>query len=217
MKKRLSLLISLLLLSNLITAAPYIAGKDYQLINKNITATKKVKQKKVSVIEFFNYGCPGCNFAEPAVTAWLKTKPAYINFSRVPLTFEPGWETYARAYYLATALNIEKKITPALFLAIHGKDGKQYHDLSSTDAIVNFFVKHGVNPKLAVTSLSGHSAAMEAQLQQGPKLMKTYGIMETPSFVVAHQYRISMSDAKSSPRLLKIVAYLAKQVHRNYG
>jgi len=216
MKKLLLVLISLLFSANLIAATPFTAGKDYHVIKTNLLEQKQAvgKSKRISVVEFFNYGCPGCNFAEPAVEVWLKTKPAYIDFSRVPLTFEEGWETYAKAYYLATALGIERKITPALFLAIHGKDGRQYHDLSSTDAIVNFFVKHGVKRSIANANLAGNSATMKLQLRQGPELMKEYGVIETPTFVIAGKYRVSMGDAKSSRRLMKIVTYLAKHAHQ---
>lgn len=197
----------LLLLSQISFADTFVAGKAYHIIDK-----KAPPQKQVTVLEFFNYGCPGCNFTEAAVEAWLKKKPAYVDFKRVPLTFESGWANYARAYYIAEALGIEKKVTPALFLKIHGKDGRQYHDMSSDQAITNFLVAHGAKRSVVVANLN--SGSMDAKLKHGVNLMKQYGIMETPSFVIAGKYRVSMSDARSPKRLLATVAYLVKKAHR---
>src|ERR1700722_9558618 len=40
---------------------------------------------QVEVLEFFWYACPHCFALEPTIAPWLKSKPAYINFSRVPV------------------------------------------------------------------------------------------------------------------------------------
>ncbi len=197
----------LLFFSQISFAATFVAGKAYHIIDK-----KAPLQKQVTVLEFFNYGCPGCSFAEPEVEAWLKKKPAYVDFKRIPLTFESGWANYARAYYIAEALGIEKKFTPAFFAKIHGKNDRQYHDMSSDKQITDFLVAHGAKRSLVVASLN--SGSMDAKLQHGVNLMKKYGIMETPSFVIASKYRVSMSDAHSPKRLLATVAYLVKKAHQ---
>ena len=218
MKKRALLLITLLLIGNLAMAEKFTAGKDYHFIKEvktTILATPNTTAKnKVQVIEFFSYGCPWCNFAEASVATWEKNKPSYIEFSRIPLAFEKGWDTYAQAYYLAEALGVEKKITPALFLAIHGKDGLQNNDLSSPNKVIKFFVKHGVKRSIAETAFNSNSASLQAQLQQGPAAMKKYSVWAIPAFVIAGKYRVSMADAKKAPRLMKIVSYLAAKVHK---
>ena len=42
---------------------------------------------QVEVLEFFWYACPHCYDLDPLVEAWRKTKPAYVSFSRVPVTW----------------------------------------------------------------------------------------------------------------------------------
>ena len=209
MKKLFFLAIFLLIINQMIFAAPFVAGKDYHIID-----AEAPPRQQVQVVEFFNYGCPGCNFVEPSISAWLKVKPAYVTFSRVPLTFETGWETYAKAYYIAKALGIEEKITPALFAAIHGKNGKEYHDLSSIQAITSFFVQHGVQRNIATTAFSGDNVTLSLQVKQGLFLMHQYGVMETPTLVIGKKYRVGMSDAKSPQRLMQIVTFLVKQAHK---
>lgn len=215
MKKLFLLAISFLLTISICSAATFKAGTDYtvltaaQIAKVNPAPTAK---GKVKVIEFFNYGCPACAYAEPAIEQWLKTKPRYVEFTRLPVAFEQGWDTYAKAYYVAKALGIEDKITPNLFYAIHGKDDRQYHDLSSTKAIINFFVQQGVKPDVAKNAFTGSSAAtLELQIKQNLTTMANYGVYGTPTFVVGDKYTVSLSQAKSTKRFMQIVDYLARK------
>ena len=43
---------------------------------------------KVEVVEVFWLGCPHCYALEPFVEAWLKNKPSYIEFVRVPVMWD---------------------------------------------------------------------------------------------------------------------------------
>ncbi len=77
--------------------------------------------KNIEVIEFFSYGCPHCGELEPALQGWLKTKPADVQFRRIPVMFQPRWENLARAFYTLEALGDESKLSPEVFTAIHSK------------------------------------------------------------------------------------------------
>lgn len=217
MKKNLILFFTLLFCINALFAATYKAGTDYTVLSPSVIAKLKVApapRGKVKVVEFFNYGCPACAFAEPAVEKWLKTKPAYIDFNRMPVAFEQGWDTYAKAYYVAKALNIEAKITPALFEAIHGKNDHQFHDLSSQQAIVDFFIHQGVSRSVANNAFSGASAAsLDMKIKQNLTLMTQYQVTGTPTFVIADKYTVSLSQAKTPQRFMQIVNYLANLAH----
>lgn len=199
------LLLALPLMVSIAAADTFVAGKDYTVINADAPS-----QTPVKVIEFFNYGCPWCAYIDPTVEKWLQHKPHNVEFSRVPLTFESGWDTYAKAYYLAKALKIETKISPLLFTAIHGKDDTENNDLSSTAAITDFFVKQGVKPSVVEQAMNNASPTMALQLQQGANLMKQYGILSIPCFVVGEKYRVGLDQAKSPERLMEIVNYLVK-------
>jgi protein dithiol oxidoreductase (disulfide-forming) len=77
--------------------------------------------KNIEVIEFFSYGCPHCGELEPALQGWLKTKPADVQFRRIPVMFQPRWENLARVFYTLEALGEESKLSPEVFTAIHSK------------------------------------------------------------------------------------------------
>jgi thiol:disulfide interchange protein DsbA len=88
----------------------FVEGKDYKLVTPNMaTVTNIIPAGKVQVIEFFSYGCPWCYRLEPYLEKWLAHKPANVDFRRVPVVFESGWDTYAKAYYTAKALDVETK------------------------------------------------------------------------------------------------------------
>jgi thiol:disulfide interchange protein DsbA len=209
MKKLIITLLSVALFANIAFAETFVAGKDYTVLDPSAP-----KQKVVSVIEFFNYGCPWCSLVDPAVEKWRATKPAYVDFSRIPATFEQGWGAYAKAYYCAVAMNIEPKISPALFLAIHGADDQQNNDLSSPAAMVNFFVQHGVKRADAEAAFMKPSAALDAQVQSGEIMMKVYKIMYIPTFVVGEKYSVNLAQAQKPERFIAILRYLIELSHQ---
>lgn len=208
MKKIMIAAFGLLFTAHIALAASYTAGKDYTVINAKLPS-----QKTVKVVEFFNYGCPWCAHIDPAVEKWKETTPDYIDFDRISVAFEAGWDTYSKAYYFAKALDIEKKITPLLFTAIHGSNDQQYHDLSSTKAMTDFFVKHGV--KRADFENGFNSASLELQAKQGLPLMRSYNVSAIPTFVVAGKYSVSLGQAKTPESLMKTVDYLIQLAHKS--
>ena len=60
---------------------------------------------KVEVVEVFWLGCPHCYALEPYIQAWLKNKPSYIDFVRVPVMWGPAHRAHARLFYTLMALN----------------------------------------------------------------------------------------------------------------
>src|ERR1700730_2305931 len=64
-----------------------------------------VSPGKVEVVEVFWLGCPHCYALEPFVQAWLKNKPDYIEFVRVPVMWGPAHRANARLFYTLQALN----------------------------------------------------------------------------------------------------------------
>ena len=94
-----------------------VVGRDYTLLSP---AQPTDSGKKVEVIEFFWYGCPHCYHLEPSLKAWLKRKPADVEFRPVPGTFgAPTWEPLTRTYYALDAMGLAAKYHDAIFTAIH--------------------------------------------------------------------------------------------------
>jgi thiol:disulfide interchange protein DsbA len=185
-------------------AETFVAGVDYEVIVPS--EASPVANSAVPVVEFFSYGCPWCNRLEPLLEQWLQTKPANSNFARVPVVFEPGWEWYAKAYYVASAYKVADKMTPQIFKAIHD----DHKDLSSAAAIREYLIQAGVPAAEADSGLQS-SPSIDAQVTQGTQLMQQYGVMSVPTIVVAGRYKTDPRMSKGSlDRMLAVVDHLVK-------
>jgi protein dithiol oxidoreductase (disulfide-forming) len=198
MKK--SIFIVLLLVSTIVSSKTFKEGIDFQVINGAPSPTSD----KVTVTEFFSYGCPWCYKLEPILESWLNKAQTKVNFERVPVVFEQGWDYYAKAYYLAKSLGMANTLTPALFKAIQ----KDKQKLNTTESMITFFVANGAD-KAIVTSAFKSSPSIDTMVKNGMKLMKSYGINSVPTIVVNGKYKTDLQLAKGQDkRLVEILDYL---------
>ena len=197
MMKRL-ICIFLLCLPLFCFAEDFVAGKDYVVLT---TATQA--KEKLKVIEFFSYNCPWCAQIEPSVTSWVQKQGKAIEFSRIPVVFHKDWELSAKAYYTANLLGIESKLSPLLFKAIQNKN----NTLTTNDAMINFFVKEGVEPSTARSAFE-NSTMVSLKIKEGMSLMAHYQIAGVPAFIINDQFKTDVQMAGSEERLIKILDYL---------
>lgn len=191
----------ILLLPTLAFAADFNEGTDYQVV---ANTAKEVKAPTVT--EFFSYGCPWCYRLESPLNQWAASLNKSTHVERVPVVFKPDWELYAKAYYTAKTLAMADKLTPQLFKAI--QDEKQ--PLNSTQAMINFFVAHGVDREIAKSAFQ-NSPTIEMKVKGGMELMAQYQINAVPAFVINNKYKTDLQMAGSPERLLEIMNYLLKQ------
>lgn len=187
----------------------FVEGKQYKVIipSQSVAARIETPKNKVSVVEFFSYGCPWCFHLEPSLEKWLKTKPNYVKFTRVPVVFEDGWQTYAKAYYTAEALGILDKMTPAIFNAIHVKG----LDLTSSDAMQKFFMAHGTS-KADFQSAYDFSPGIGMQLEEGQNLILAYHVFAVPTIIVNGKYYTNAELTNGNDQLLmQVVNYLVEK------
>jgi thiol:disulfide interchange protein DsbA len=186
------------------SATTFIAGTDYKVLKVNNGGLTH-SRGKVELVEFFNPGCPWCFKLEASLEQWLKHKPRYVKFSRVPLAFESGWNVYQRAYYVSVALNKAHSIIPAMFRAIHVEN----HDLASQDKLQAFFKQHGVD-KITFDQYY-NSPSIDLQVSHANQLMMRYQVYSIPTFIINGKYLVSAAMAKGdNKRLIEIINYLVK-------
>ena len=160
---------------------------------------------KIEVIEFFWYGCPHCYSLEPAMAAWLKTKPANVEFSRQPAVFSDVWGKHAKAFFTAEALGVGEKVHADFFDAIQNKKQK----LTSEEDLAKFFVAHGV--KQEDFSAAYNSFLVDAKLRQAESTGPRYGITGVPALIVNGKYRVTATSAKSQENMINVVNQLIQQ------
>jgi thiol:disulfide interchange protein DsbA len=197
------ILISMLLLISpvLLHAADFKQGTDY----KTIASQSTDSGDKIEVLEFFWYGCPHCYSFEPNIIAWKKTKPANVEFIRVPAVFRPDWEIQARVYYALENMGVVDEVHGKIFKAIH-KDKKR---LNKKKLIVDFLVENGVNREKLLAEYSSFS--VDGKVRKAKKLLKPYQIEGVPTIAVNGKYITSGSMAGSYDNMIKILDYLIKK------
>ncbi len=167
-------------------------GRDYTKVSP---AQPTDSGKKIEVIEFFWYGCPHCYHLEPALKAWLKRKPADVEFRAVPGTFgSPTWEPLTRTYYALDAMGLTSKYHDALFAAIHEeKDSvKQRALVNEPRAIADWFGSKGVDKQKFLDAYN--SFAVNNRTKRSEELTRTYDVPGTPAVAVDGKFLTSPSN-----------------------
>jgi len=180
----------------------YQEGIHYRVLDQQLPRTAR-DPEKVEVLEFFWYGCPHCYRLEPYIEAWLENGiPSNAEYVRAAAVLNPGWQTHARAYYVAEALGNTDKIHLALFDAIH-QDGRR---LDTREDLQAFFVEHGVDAEQVNKAYD--SFQVKSALKKSVYLGQRSGIRSVPSVIVAGKYETSASMADGVDNLFQVINYL---------
>jgi len=166
-------------------------NRDYSLISP---PQPTASGKKIEVIEFFWYGCPHCFHLEPSLKAWLKRKPADVEFRYVPGTFgSPAWEPLTRTYYALNAMGLASKYHDALFAAIHEEkdQNKQRALITEPNAIADWLGSKGVDKRKFLDTYN--SFAVNTSLQRSLDMSRNYDISGTPTLAVDGKYSTAPS------------------------
>ena len=197
------LLLGLLLIAlmRLGTAAPFIQGKHYDVLDSPLEIALKPGQQG-SVLEFFSYACIHCYKFDPALKQWLATKPDNISFEAIPVIFNSGWREYAKAFYAAQFLNLSEQTHDAIYAQVHSH--KQ--PLNSEKKMAAFFAQHGDSaqeyPKIA------NSFAVMSRVNRAEALTRQARIPGTPNIVINGKYRTGLDQAGSPDSLFELIQYL---------
>jgi len=184
-------------------ATPFKEGLQYTLVTPE---PPQHKGGDVEVVEFFWYGCPHCNHLEPFLNDWLKNKPDYIHFVRIPAPFSGPAMLHAKTFYALQVLGEGDRLHDTIFAAMHGRPRMK---LDSVDEMADFLAGHGVDPQKFRAALD--SFAVQTQLQRAAVLAKRYDIHGVPTLIVDGRYK-SGKGFKSYGEFTELVDYLAAKV-----
>lgn len=189
-----------LILSASASAQP-APGKDYQLISP---VQPTASGTKVEVIEFFYYGCPGCNSLQAPLETWLKKKPADIEFRRTPVVFQDAWLPLTTAYYAFDAMGLVDKLHRPLFNAIH--EQRVISDkmlLRDQKPLFDWVAKQGVDRQKFVDVYN--SFGVRSRTNRSIELPGNYQVTSTPSLVVDGKYLTTPAMVGSYERFFQVL------------
>lgn len=184
-------------------APSFEEGRDYIVLPDN-DSTKNLQDKnQVKVVEFFSYGCPACFKLEPHLEKWLQHKPKNILFERIPVVFESGWEVYARTYLILSSLNLDKALSPKIFIGVHVDN----LDLTDKNSMAAFLNTQGITKEKYLALYD--SPSLDLSLSNDKKIANDYKIFQIPGIVVDGKYKVDPSlSGPNYDRLFLTVDYL---------
>jgi thiol:disulfide interchange protein DsbA len=175
-----------------------------------------VSQGKVEVMEVFWLACPHCYALEPRVRSWLKSKPAYVEFVRVPVIWQPMHRDHARLYYTLEALNRDDLVGKA-FDTIHqdlenhvppliGQSEDETYRLQQ-----QFATQNGISADDFAKAY--HSFSVSSNLQRAEEMTQRYHVQGVPFFVVNGKYSTDVAKSGSEAKLMDLINDLAASEH----
>jgi len=173
-----------------------------------------VSPGKVEVIEVFWLGCPHCYALEPFVQAWLKNKPSYIDFVRVPVMWGPVHRAHARLFYTLQALNRSD-----LFEKAFDTIQQQHQPLISASGnddetlkLQEGFAKdNGIKPEDYAKAYNSFS--VNSNLQRAEQLTQRYQVQGVPFVVINGKYSTDVGKAGGPQQLISEIDDLAAAEH----
>ena len=175
-----------------------------------------VSPGKVEVLEVFWLACPHCYALEPRMRSWLKTKPSYVEFVRVPVIWQAVQRTHARLFYTLEALGRDDLIEKA-FDTIHQDIDEHKPPLvgNSDDESFGLQQQFAVQNGISADDFSKayNSFSVSSNLQRAEEITQRYQVQGVPFFVVNGKYSTDVAKAGSEPKLIELINDLAASEH----
>ena len=173
-----------------------------------------VEPGKVEVLEMMWLGCPHCYALEPAIRAWLKSKPAWIEFARVPVMWDAPHRAHARLFYTLLALGRADLIDKAFdTIQLQRNPLIGANDEESLRIEQAWAAQQGISA--ADYASAWRSAAVSAQLVRAEDLTLRYRIRSIPTIIVNGKYETDVPRAGSPANLMQLIDDLAASEHRH--
>ena len=158
---------------------------------------------KIEVLELFWYGCPHCYSLEPYLVKWLKNKPDFVEFVRLPAVLNRSWAFDARVYYTFIALGLVDKLHEPYFDSIH----KERKRMKSVEEVAAWAAEQGVDPKAILDTFN--SFGVDSMLANASQMSGRYETDGVPTIIVDGKYRTKVSLAGGQNELIDLMNYLA--------
>ncbi|MBV8143647.1 MAG: thiol:disulfide interchange protein DsbA/DsbL [Gammaproteobacteria bacterium] len=175
-----------------------------------------VSPGKVEVLEIFWLACPHCYALEPRIRSWLKSKPAYVEFVRVPVIWQQVHRAHARLFYALEGLGRDDLVEKAFDTIHQDLEKGQAPLVGQTDEETfqlqqQFAVQNGVSADDFSKSYNSFSAG--SSLQRAEEITQRYHVQGVPFFVVNGKYSTDVSQAGGEAKLIELINDLAASEH----
>ncbi len=158
---------------------------------------------KIEVLELFWYRCPHCFELEPYLNKWLKSKPDFIEYVRLPAVLNRSWAFDARVFYTFVALGLVDSLHEAYFAAIH-TDRKR---IVTVEQLADWVADKGQDPQQILDTFN--SFGVDSMVAHAADMSGRYETDGVPTIIVDGKYRTKVSLAGGHNELIDLMNYLA--------
>jgi thiol:disulfide interchange protein DsbA len=203
------------------TSSQWKPTVNYDVISPAQPTT--VEPGKVEVLEVFWLGCPHCYALEPYIRHWLKTKPAYIQYVRVPVMWDdPMHKGHARLFYTLESLGGDDLVEKA-FGYIHDMENQTGSESvlvtnSDGDSFKQqqaWAVQNGVDADAFAKAYN--SFYVTTQLQQADEITSEYQVQSVPYIAIDGKFTTDVGKASGGgddpQKLISLIDFLAAWEH----
>ena len=169
---------------------------------------------RIEVLEVFWLGCPHCYALEPYIRKWLKDKPSYVDFVRVPVMWGPVHRLHAQLFYTLEALHRDDLVEKA-FDTIH-QDNNPLIGTDEQDTFnkqLDWAKSNGIDPKAFTTAYN--SFEVKTALQRAQDITERYQVEGVPFVAVGGKYSTDVGKAGGHEQLIQLIDDLAAFDHQH--
>jgi protein dithiol oxidoreductase (disulfide-forming) len=169
---------------------------------------------KIEVTEVFWLACPHCYALEPFMKAWLKSKPAWVEFVRVPVIWQPMHKSHAHLYYTLDALGRQDLVAKAF------ETMTQQHDIMIGDGEDETFAKmqkFATNNGVSADDFAKawNSFTVSTNMQRAAEITERYHVQGVPFVIVNGKYTTDVAQAGGEAKLIDLISDLSNAEHHH--
>jgi len=190
----------------------WVAGKNYVPLSP--AQPTDSPPGKVEVIEVFWYACPHCYVLDPLLESWRKTKPDYIDFKRVPVTWQEVHRAHAHLFYTLSALGKEDALHKDVFELMHTDQGHQGNLLflqGNAQETFSTMQQYAKSKGIAEGDFAGawNSFTVQSNLSRADDIVRRFRIDGVPTILINGKYMTDEGMAGGPANVINIINDLA--------
>ncbi len=179
----------------------YIEGEHYTLLEN----PRRVRGKKVEVMEFFSYACIHCYNFDPELTAWAEDNIDKINFVRTAAISSEYWRLLGQHFYAMEKLGITEQNHMAFFREVH--DVKR--NFSSLNRLADYIDGKGATAEEYRRAFN--SPEVTRKMAGADQMARRLMVASVPTIIVHGKYMVRTTRSVGISRMLDVMDFLVEK------
>lgn len=179
----------------------FVEGEHYVLLDE----PRRIRGKKIEVMEFFSYGCIHCYNFDEDIQTWAEERSDSVRFIQTPAVANQQWRDHGRAYYTMEELDLLENGHLLMF--------KQIHDASRNFRSAEDYASVLASGEVSEEAFSSmfSSQAITEKVNRADQIARQVRVSTVPSLVVHGKYQIRVGGSIGFSRMLDVADFLIEK------